>query len=592
MRWRSRCCWRAASTTRCAAGSSRRPTSWPSCRTTRRSSRSTTRRSRPTGARSWSWSTARGRAWRSGTGRSASRSRRRCGSASGWRRRSRPRTAPGILHRDIKPANVLTTDFGWPALTDFGIAATTGHGAGATVGMSIPWSPPELLGEHPTGDERSDVYSLAATIYSLLAGRTPFEIAGGQNTAQQLVARIERAPLPPTGRDDVPREPAGAARAGDGEAPGAPVRLRGGRRPRAPAGRGRPPAADHAARPHGRARRRARTGAPAGRRPDEDREDATRLRSIVTVAPSAPVGAGVAEPPPGADEPTRLRGVTYVAPEPTSRTTRTRSFVDARRGRWSAEPETRPARPVAHRWRASCRGWSCSPPSWRSVPRRCGSDDPTDDDPTATSDFTQDAAPTAHRRRRPVAVAGCRAPARRTGRCVFTWDNPEPAGGRPLRVGRPAGRRASPSSRWSTPPTVTVPADQATTRAGLHRGRDRARGPPRVGRARAGVHVMSWGSVRSRATTAAAVVTVPVLVLVLALLDQGFPLARLDLNDGGVWLTATSKLPARPLQRAGRGAQRRARRRRGARSTCCRTRATCCWSSRARSRWSTRRRSR
>ncbi|WP_315096760.1 Ig-like domain-containing protein [uncultured Cellulomonas sp.] len=43
-------------------------------------------------------------------------------------------------------------------------------------------------------------------------------------------------------------------------------------------------------------------------------------------------------------------------------------------------------------------------------------------------------------------------------------------------------------------------------------------------------------------TTAAAVVTVPVLVLVLALLDRGFPLARLDLNDGGVWLTATSKL--------------------------------------------------
>lgn len=110
----------------------------------------------------------------------------------------------GILHRDIKPANVLTTDFGWPALTDFGIAATTGHGGGATVGMSIPWSPPELLAEHPRGDERSDVYSLAATLYSLLAGRTPFEIPGGQNGAQQLVARIERAPLPPTGREDVP----------------------------------------------------------------------------------------------------------------------------------------------------------------------------------------------------------------------------------------------------------------------------------------------------------------------------------------------------------------------------------------------------
>ncbi|UCN16057.1 serine/threonine-protein kinase [Cellulomonas iranensis] len=109
----------------------------------------------------------------------------------------------GILHRDIKPANVLTTDFGWPALTDFGIAATTGPGAQA-MGMSIPWSPPELLAERPHGDERSDVYSLAATIYSLLAGRSPFELPGGNNSAQQLVARIERSPLPAIGREDVP----------------------------------------------------------------------------------------------------------------------------------------------------------------------------------------------------------------------------------------------------------------------------------------------------------------------------------------------------------------------------------------------------
>jgi len=70
--------------------------------------------------------------------------------------------------------------------------------------MSIPWSPPELLAEHPTGDERSDVYSLAATIYSLLAGRTPFEVPGGANSAQDLVSRIERTPLPPLGRHDAP----------------------------------------------------------------------------------------------------------------------------------------------------------------------------------------------------------------------------------------------------------------------------------------------------------------------------------------------------------------------------------------------------
>ncbi|HWS58036.1 MAG TPA: serine/threonine-protein kinase, partial [Actinotalea sp.] len=109
----------------------------------------------------------------------------------------------GILHRDIKPANVLVTDFGWPALTDFGIAATTGP-AGASVGMSIPWSPPEMLAEEPSGDVRADVYSLAATVYSLLARRSPFEVADASNTAADLIGRIERSPLAPTGRGDVP----------------------------------------------------------------------------------------------------------------------------------------------------------------------------------------------------------------------------------------------------------------------------------------------------------------------------------------------------------------------------------------------------
>jgi len=109
----------------------------------------------------------------------------------------------GILHRDIKPANVLVTDFGWPALTDFGIAAATGWSS-AAVGMSIPWSPPELLAQDPVGDVRSDVYSLAATIYSLLAGRSPFEVPQARNGAADLIGRIENATLTSTGRGDVP----------------------------------------------------------------------------------------------------------------------------------------------------------------------------------------------------------------------------------------------------------------------------------------------------------------------------------------------------------------------------------------------------
>ena len=44
-----------------------------------------------------------------------------------------------------------------------------------------------------------------------------------------------------------------------------------------------------------------------------------------------------------------------------------------------------------------------------------------------------------------------------------------------------------------------------------------------------------------RVTTAAAVVTIPVLVATLALMNRGFPLARLSLDDGAVWVTATDR---------------------------------------------------
>ncbi|WP_448061131.1 Ig-like domain-containing protein [Cellulomonas hominis] len=47
---------------------------------------------------------------------------------------------------------------------------------------------------------------------------------------------------------------------------------------------------------------------------------------------------------------------------------------------------------------------------------------------------------------------------------------------------------------------------------------------------------------RRRATSAAAVVTVPAVLAVLAIVNPGFPLARVDLNDGAVWLTSTSTL--------------------------------------------------
>jgi eukaryotic-like serine/threonine-protein kinase len=130
--------------------------------------------------------------------------------------------AAGILHRDIKPANVLTNDYGWPALTDFGIssnlegelpvhtvtapadASATSSGQSA-VGMSVPWSPAEMFEDDPRPDPRSDLFSLAATVHTLLAGRTPFEIPGRPNGSLDLIGRIERGAITPIDRADVPR---------------------------------------------------------------------------------------------------------------------------------------------------------------------------------------------------------------------------------------------------------------------------------------------------------------------------------------------------------------------------------------------------
>jgi serine/threonine protein kinase len=110
----------------------------------------------------------------------------------------------GIFHRDIKPANILVTQYDTPALTDFGIAVNLAAGDSSAEGLSVPWSPPEAFGSPPWAGPQSDVWGLAATVYSLLARRAPFEVPGANNKSAAQMDRIQRVPLTPLGRADAP----------------------------------------------------------------------------------------------------------------------------------------------------------------------------------------------------------------------------------------------------------------------------------------------------------------------------------------------------------------------------------------------------
>lgn len=112
----------------------------------------------------------------------------------------------GVVHRDLKPQNVMVGQFGEVLVLDWGLAMVVGRAAGAgavhtvrseddalatslgTVSGTPAYMPPEQArGQTDRIGPASDVYSLGAILYQILAGRSPFPEGAASAVLQQVI---------------------------------------------------------------------------------------------------------------------------------------------------------------------------------------------------------------------------------------------------------------------------------------------------------------------------------------------------------------------------------------------------------------------
>jgi eukaryotic-like serine/threonine-protein kinase len=122
--------------------------------------------------------------------------------------------ARGVLHRDLKPSNVMLGKYGETLVVDWGLAKLMERAdpdlpegplqpslgtdpsmtrTGTALGTPAYMSPEQAAGRLDLLGPASDVYSLGATLYFLLTGRSPFE----RGEPEALLGRVERGAFPP-----------------------------------------------------------------------------------------------------------------------------------------------------------------------------------------------------------------------------------------------------------------------------------------------------------------------------------------------------------------------------------------------------------